>query len=111
MSRIAEGEAETACPLTCEPPSPDPGSPQRDQVGRLSRQGFSWLQIGTIGIAVGEVAKGREQVVRALMPDSADDISTFASDGSLSKICIRSNRSSEVMSAFGMVGWTTVGEK
>jgi hypothetical protein len=24
VSRIAEGEAETACPLTCEPPRPDP---------------------------------------------------------------------------------------
>src|SRR6266851_4717689 len=48
---------------------------------RLSRQGFGWRQIGVVGIAVGEMSKWREEVVRALTPDGADDISGFASDG------------------------------
>jgi hypothetical protein len=70
MSRIAEGEAETACPLTCEPPRPHADTPQRDQVGdcpgRASAGG-----IGVVGIAIGEVAKRREEVVLALTPDCA----------------------------------------
>ena len=45
MSRIAEGDAETACPLTCEPPRPHPDTPQWDQAGdcpgRVSAGGHS----------------------------------------------------------------------
>jgi hypothetical protein len=62
MSRIAEGDAETACPLTCEPPRPDPAHRSGIRLG-LSQQGFDWRQIG-VRIAVGEVAKGRKQVAR-----------------------------------------------
>jgi hypothetical protein len=47
----------------------------------LSRQGFGWQQIGVVGIAVSEMSKWREEVVRALTPDGADNISGFASDG------------------------------
>src|SRR4051812_34107638 len=80
MSRIAEGEAETACPLTREPPRPDPVL-RRGSGWRLSGRGFGWRQIGVVGIAAREMSKWREEVVRALTPDGADDISGFASDG------------------------------
>ena len=59
-------------------------TPRHTAVGsgwRLSRQGFGWRQIGVVGIAVGEMSKWREEVVRALTPDGADDISGFARDG------------------------------
>src|SRR5450755_861743 len=48
---------------------------------RLSRQGFGLQQIGVAGIAVSEMSKWREEVVRALTRNGADDISGFASDG------------------------------
>jgi len=63
MSRIAEGDAETACPLTWEPPRLDATHRNGIRLG-LSQQGFDWRQIGVVRIAVGEVAKGRKQVAR-----------------------------------------------
>src|SRR5450755_2289351 len=81
MSRIAERRCGNGLPVDMRTAASTPRHTATGSGWRLSGRGFGWRQIGAVGVAVREMSKWREEVVRALTPDGADDISGFASDG------------------------------